>query len=144
MRTKEVVSSDGDRTVYIYNDAGLQLRTTDYDANGNVVFDIHYKINPLEQFVGWKVFDANGSVVKRFEVDYDTLGLEIERRQYGSDDKLERRVKYLYDDDNELIEEHHIDPAGQLRSKKVYTSRGDEIIENYYDVQGNPIDGPAV
>ena len=143
MRTREVVSSDGDRTVYIYNDGGLQLRTTDYDENGNVLFDIHYESNALQQIVGWKVFDANGSVVKRFEVDYDSHGLKIEHRRYGSDDKLERREKYLYDDDNQLIEEQQIDPTGQLRSKKVYTSRGDETIANYYDVQGNPIDGPA-
>ena len=143
MRTEEVVSTEGDKTVYTYNDAGCTVRTTDYDASGNIVCDIHYDIDGLQHIVGWKVLDANANILKRFEVDYDSKGLEIEHRQYGNDDKLERQEKYLYDDNNQRVEEQHYDAAGTLRSRKIYTSTGEGTNAQYYDAMGNPIAGPA-
>ena len=42
-----------------------------------------------------------------------------------------------------MLEEQHFDANGTLRSRKVFTSIGGETIAQYYDVQGNPIEGPA-
>jgi hypothetical protein len=143
MRTEEAVFENGEKTVHTYNDAGMQVRTVDYDAAGNIRFDIQYDVDTFQRVVGWKVLDGNGNTVKRFEVDFDEQGLEIETRQYGSRDELERRERYLYDDDNERVEEQHFDAAGILRSRRVLTSTGDGNLTGYYDAQGNPLDGPA-
>lgn len=143
MRIEEVVFENGDKTVHTFNDAGLCVRTIDYDAAGNIRFDIQYDVDPWQRIVGWKVFDGNGNTVKRFEVDFDSQGFEIEKRQYDADSKLERLQRCVYDDNNQRIEEQHFDATGTLRSRKVFTSNGDETIEKYYDVQGNLIGGPA-
>ena len=142
MRTEEAVFANVEKTVHTYNDAGVQIRTVDYDADGNIRFDIQYDVDPLQRVVGWKVLDGNGNTIKRFEVDFDSQGLEIEHRQYGSRDELERRERYLYDDDYQRVEEQHFDAAGTLRSRRVLTST-DGNLAGYYDEHGNPLDGPA-
>ena len=142
MRSEEVVVDDGDKTVHVFNEAGVCVRTTDYEADGSVRYDIQYDVDPSQRVVGWKVFDGSGNLVKRFEVDFDSQGFETEKRQYGADDKLERQQRFVYEDDRR-IEEQHFDAAGQLRSRTVFTSAGDETIATYYDVHGNPIPGPA-
>jgi hypothetical protein len=143
MRTEEVVFENGDNRVHVFNDAGVCMRTTDYDAAGNIRFDIQYDVDPAQHVVGWKVLDVNGNTVKQFEVDFDSLRGLIEKRQNGADGELERLQLYVYDDHNRRIEEQHCDATGTLRSRKVFTSIGGEKIAKYYDVQGNPIDGPA-
>lgn len=143
MRTEEIVLTDGSKTVYTYNDAGLQVRTTDYDTDGSVCFDIHYEVDALQRVVGWRVFNKNGDTLKRFEVDHNLDGLEIEKRQYNGDGNLERREKYLYND-GVLVEAQQFDGAGILRSRKIYTSTNDGVSAQYYDALGNPIKGPAV
>lgn len=55
---KKSFSGTGDKTIRTYNDAGLCVRTTDYDVAGNIRCDIHYDLDPLQRVVGWKVFDA--------------------------------------------------------------------------------------
>lgn len=143
MRTEEVVFESGDKTVYTFNDAGVCVRTIDYDAAGSVRFDIKYDVDRYQRVVGWKVLDGNAKTIKRFEVDFNSDGFEIEKRQYGDDDKLERLQRFVYDQNNRRIEEQHFDGIGKLRSRKVFTSRGGETIATYYDVQGNQIRGPA-
>jgi hypothetical protein len=143
MRTEENIFEDGAKTVHTFNDAGSCVQTTDYDAGGNIGNDIHYDVDPLQRVVGWKVFDANGNTIKRFEVDFDSQGFEIEVRQFGANGNLERLKRYLYDDNNRRIEEQHFDATRTLRSRKVFTSVGNETIAKYYDVQGNPLKGPA-
>lgn len=143
MRTEEVVFENGDKTVHAFNDAELCVRTIDYDAAGNVRFDIQYDPDHLQRIVGWRVFDGNGNIVKRFEVDFDSQDLEIEKRQYGPSGKLERLQRYKYDDNNRRLEEQHFDATLTLRSRKVFMSIHGEAIERYYDVHGNPISGPA-
>ena len=71
MRTEEVVFENGDKTVHSLNDAGLCVRTVDYDTTGNIRFDIKYDVDLWQRIVGWKVFDGNGNIAKRFEVDFD-------------------------------------------------------------------------
>ena len=142
MRTEEVVLEDGEKTVHIFNDAGVCVRTTDYEADGSVRYDIQYDVDPSQRVVGWKVFDGNENLVKQFEVVFDSQGLEIEKRQYGANGKIERLQRFAYEN-NRRIEEQHFDAGGQLRSRKVFTSEGGETIARYYDVQGNPIPGPA-
>jgi YD repeat-containing protein len=144
MRTEETVLTDGSKTVYTYNDAGLHVRTTDYDEDGNIYFDIHYEVDTLQRVIGWRVLDKNGNTLKRFEVDHDLEGLEIENRQYGGDDSLERREKYLYDDNGVLVETQHFDATGILGSREIYTPTHDGVSSQCYDALGNPIDSPAV
>ena len=143
MRTEEVVFDSGDKTVHIFNDDELCVRTTDFDAVGNIRFDIQYEVDACQRVVGWKVFDGNGNTIKRFEVDFDSQGLEIEKRQYGAEGELERLQRYVYDNNNRRIEEQHFDATVTLRSSRVFTLTGNETIANYYDARGNPIDGPA-
>lgn len=143
MRTEEVFFDNGDRTVYTYNDAGVILRTTDYDAAGNIRFDIQYDVDSSQLVRGWKVFDREGKIVKRFEVDFDSLGMETEKRQYGADGTLDRRQQFVYDENHQRIEDQHFDRTGQLRSKRVYTYIDGETIAKYYDLEGNEIQGPA-
>ncbi|MFN2406642.1 MAG: hypothetical protein ABR594_11345 [Pyrinomonadaceae bacterium] len=143
MRTEEVVFDDGDKTVHTFNDAGVILRTIDYDAAGNIRFDIQYDVDSSQLVRAWKVFDREGKIVNRFEVDFDSLGLEIEKRQYGADGTLDRLQRFLYDENHQRIEDQHFDGTLQLRSKRVYTSIDGERIAKYYDVQRNEIRGPA-
>lgn len=143
MRTEEVLFDNGDRTVYIFNDAGVILRTTDYDAAGNIRFDIQYDVDSSQLVRGWKVFDREGKIVKRFEVDFDSLGRETEKRQYGADGTLDRLQQFVYDENHQRIEDQHFDGTGQLRSKRVYTYINGETIAKYYDLEGNEIQGPA-
>ncbi len=143
MRNEEVVFEDGEKTVHTFNEAGLCVRTIDYDAARNIRFDIQYEVDPRQRIVGWRVFDGNGNIVKRFEVDFYSRDLEIEKRQYGGNGKLERQQRFIYDDNNRRLEEQHFDATGTLRSRKVFTLINGETIEKYYDVQGNPISGPA-
>src|SRR5688500_200267 len=132
MRTEEVFCGNGDRTVYTYNEAGVNLRTINYDAEGNIQFDIQYEVDPANLVRGWKVFDGEGNIVKRFEVDFDSLGLETEKRQYGADGTLDRLQRFVYDENHQRIEDQHFDGNLQLRSKRVYTSidgeRNSEIL----------------
>jgi hypothetical protein len=141
MRTEEIVFENGEKTVHTFNNAGSCVRTTDYEASGSIRYDIQYDVDPSQRVVGWKVFDSNGNTLKRFEIDFDE-GREIEKRQYGADDKLERLQRFVYENDRR-IEEQHFDAAGKLRSSKVFTSVGGETVARYYDVEGNPIAGPA-
>lgn len=143
MRTEEVVLEDGYKSVVTYNDLGLQIRTTDYDAAGNISLDIHYNLDDLQRVVGWTIYDSAQKTLKRFEVDYSPEGLEIETRQFGGDGELERRERYLYEND-QRAEEQHFDASGTLRSRKIYESNGDQATAKYYDALGNPIDGPAI
>jgi len=85
MRTEEVAFDNGDKTVHTFNDAGLCVRTTDYDAAGEIRYDVKYEVDSSQRVVGWKVFDDKGNIVKRFEVDFDSQGREIEKRQFGAD-----------------------------------------------------------
>jgi hypothetical protein len=142
MRTEEVLFDGGDKTVYTYND-GVILRTMDYDAEGNIRFDIQYEVDPANLVRGWKVFDREGKIVKRFEVDFDSLGLETEKRQYGADGTLDRLQRFLYDENHQRIEDQHYDGTLQLRSKRVYKYIDGETIAKYYDVEGNEIERPA-
>ena len=143
MRTEEVVFEDGDKTVHTFNDAGLCVRTTDYEADGSIRFDIQYEVDQHQRIVGWNVFDSQENIVKRFEVDFDSRDLEIEKRQYNGDGKLERQQRFIYDDDNRRLEEQHFDATGTLRSRKLSTVVNGETVEQYFDVQGNPLTGPA-
>ena len=143
MRTEEEVFDDGDKTVHAFNDAGVILRTINYDAGGNIRFDIQYEVNPSNLVRGWRVFDREGKIVKRFEVDFDSLGLEIEKRQYGADGTLDRLQRFVYDENHQRIEDQHFDGTGQLRSKRVYTYIDGETIAKYYDLQRNQIERPA-
>jgi hypothetical protein len=105
MRTEEVVLEDGEKTVHIFDDAGVCVRTTDYEVDGSVRFDIQYDVDPSQRVVGWKVFDSNESLVKQFEVIFDSQGLEIEKRQYGADGKLERLQRFVYENDRRIEEQ---------------------------------------
>ena len=118
MRTEEMVFDGGDKAVYTYNDAGVNLRTINYDAEGNIQFDIQYEVDPANLVRAWKVFDREGKIVKRFEVDFDSLGLETEKRQYGADGTLDRLQRFLYDENHQRIEDQHFDGTLQLRSKR--------------------------
>ena len=143
MRDGEVVFDDGEKTVHTFNENGLCVQTIDYDANGNIRFDIRYQIDPLQRIVGWTVLDGRGETVKRFEVDFNSQNMEIEKRQFGADGMLERQQRYIYDNDNRRVEEQHFDSTGMLRSRKVFTSIDGETSEKYYDLQGNLLSGPA-
>lgn len=143
MRTEEVIFENAEKTVNTFNDAGVCVRTIDYDAAGSIRFDIRYDVDLSQRVVGWKVLDGNGNTVKRFEVDFDSQGLEIEKRQFDADGKLERLQRFVYDENNRRIEEQHFDGTRKLRSRKVLTLIGGETITKYYDVEGNPISGPA-
>lgn len=143
MRTEEVVLEDGYKNVVTYNDLGLMVRQSDYDADGNMCLDIHYDLDDVQRVVGWTIFDHAKKILKRFEVDYSPENLEIETRQYGSDGELERLERYLYDENNLQSEEQHFDASGILRSRKIYESNEGQRTAKYYDADGNPIDGPA-
>jgi uncharacterized protein RhaS with RHS repeats len=88
MRTEEIVDEDGSKSVYIYDDQNNQLRTTDYDDAGNIVWDIHYDIDAFCETKGWRIYDSEGQLFKRFEREQDARGREV-TRQYRSDGTLE-------------------------------------------------------
>jgi antitoxin component YwqK of YwqJK toxin-antitoxin module len=97
MRKETVAPNDGTRTVYTYDDAGNQIRMTDYAPNGQVICDCFYQNNASGKVVAWKVFDGAGVMLRRFEVDYDAQGLEAECREFDSGGNLLRRTLAFYD-----------------------------------------------
>jgi hypothetical protein len=100
MRTETHKLEDGYRSVYTYDDAGLNVRTTDYDAEGNLTFDIHYEHNESGDVIGWKVYGREGRLIRRFEVVYDSHGLESETREYEENDRLISRKLSMHDSEN--------------------------------------------
>ena len=114
MRTETHKLEDGYRSVYTYNDSGLHLRTTDYDSEGNLTFDIHYSHNESGDVSGWKVYGRDGKMIRRFEVDYYSPGLESETREYGDDNCLISRKLSIYDSENRMLDEQYYDAEGNL------------------------------
>jgi hypothetical protein len=145
MKTETREFENGSRTTYIYDDAGIQLRTTDYDADGNIIYDIHYEHNELGDITGWKVYNRKGAMFRRFEVDYYAPGLESENREYGEDGNLIRRTVHVYDSENIETEEHYYDSQGVLRGKGIIErdENGEYIDTKYYDTDGNVLSNPA-
>jgi hypothetical protein len=146
METKTFVSDDGTRSVYIYDDSGNHIRTTDYDADGRVIWDCLYQLNESGVAVGWQVFRGSGEMYCRFEVDYDSQLRQSENREYDGKDQLVRRLLYFYDDRNRTVEEHHYDSQGVFRSKAVdeLDEEGELIGTTFYDPEGNVLSAPAV
>ena len=114
MKTKTLVSEDGLRTVYTYDDSGNQIRMTDYDLDARVTCDCFYQNNEAGDVIGWQVFNGAEEMLCRFEVDYDPQGLESEHREYGASGQLVRRELYFYDLEGRKIEERHYDGEGNL------------------------------
>jgi hypothetical protein len=146
METKTFVSDDGTRTVDIYDDSGNHIRTTDYDADGGVIWDCLYELNESGSAIGWRVFRGSGEMDRRFEVDYDSEGRQSEHREYDGNGGLIRRVLYFYDARNGAVEEHHYDSQGVLRSKSVdeLDEEGELVGTTFYDPEGNLLSAPAV
>ena len=117
MRTETHEFEDGSRSVFIYDDAGLQVRTTDYDSNGDLTFDIHYTYNESGDAIGWQVFSSTGEMIRRFEVDCDSHGLETEDWEYDGDGRLVRRGLYFYDAEGHKTGEQHYDAEGNLMNE---------------------------
>jgi YD repeat-containing protein len=97
MRTETSEWDDGSRTIYSYDDAGNRIQTTDRDADGRVTTDIHYQHDQSGNCIGWKVYDRQGVLAHRFEVDHFASGLESENREYDVGGNLVRREVYFYD-----------------------------------------------
>jgi hypothetical protein len=117
MRTETHEFEDGSRSVFVYDDADRQVRTTDYDSNGALTFDIHYTYNESGDAIGWQVFNGTGEMIRRCEVDYDSNGLETEDREYGADGRLVRRGLYFYDAEGRKTGEQHYDAEGNLMNE---------------------------
>lgn len=113
-KTKTLVSEDGSSTVYTFDDAGNQIRMTDYDLDGHVTCDCSYQYNESGNVIGWQVFNGSGEMICRFEVDYDSQFLESELREYGADRQLARRELYFYDIEGRKIVEQQYDAGGNL------------------------------
>ncbi len=145
MKTETCNFEDGSRTTYLYDDARNQVRTTDYDPDGNITCDIHYESNELGDVIGWKVYNHQGVVIRRFEVNYYAPGLESEHREYGEDGNLIRRELYFYDSENRKTEEHYYDSQGVLRGKGIEErdEGGQYIGTKYYDAEGSLLSEPA-
>ena len=88
MRTEATVDKDGSNTIHQYDAQDNKLRTTHYNASGNIVWDTHYEVDASGQTRGWRVYSADGLLYKRFEREQDAQGREV-LRQYGSDGTLE-------------------------------------------------------
>lgn len=112
MRTETLVSGDGTRTVYTYDDAGHQTRMTDYGPDGRIKCDCLYRLSGEGDVLGWEVLDGEGSLIRRFEVDYNPQGLESEEREYDAAGALVSRVQYLYDAGGLRVGERHLDAEG--------------------------------
>ncbi|MDQ3821004.1 MAG: hypothetical protein M3362_25435 [Acidobacteriota bacterium] len=145
MKIKIHKSQDGSRSEYIYDDAEVQVRTTDYDADGNIICDIHYENNGHGKITGWRVYNSEGVMFRRYEVDYYSSGLESESREYDDDGNLIRRTVLSYDPNNFRTEEHYFDSQGVLRGKGIIerNQRGEYIDTKYYDMEGNALSNPA-
>ena len=117
MRTETIFSERGTRTVYTYDDAGHQIRMTDYDPDGVVTCDCLYRNNDEGDVLGWKVLDGVGGLICCFEVDYDPQGMKSEEREYDAGGALVRRVQYVYDSDGLVIEERNLDAEGNPLSE---------------------------
>jgi hypothetical protein len=95
MRIETRKLEGGYRSDYTYDDAGLHVRTTDYDADGNLTFDIYNPHNESGDVIGWKVYGREEQITRSFEVDYYSPGLESEIREYREDDRLISRKEAL-------------------------------------------------
>lgn len=114
MKTEVSEFEDGSRTIYVYDDDGNQIRTTDYDPEGTLKHDIHYENNESGDVTGWKVYNGSGEALYRFEVDYTPSGLESEFREYGGDDTLSGREVYEYDESGRHVSSKFYDAEGNL------------------------------
>jgi uncharacterized protein RhaS with RHS repeats len=145
MRTETSVFEDGSRTVYIYDGVGNQIRTTDYDSDSSIVFDIYYDNNELGDVTGWKVYNHEGVIFRYFEVDYLSRGVESELREYGEDGSLIKREQYFYDSEGRRIETYYYDSQGVLRGKAMdeYDESSKYVETKYFDNEGNSLSCPA-
>jgi len=112
MKTKTIYSEGGTRTLYTYDDAGHQIRMTDYDADGRVTSDCLYRNNDEGDVLGWEVLDGAGGLICRFEVDYNPQGLASEEREYDAGGSLVMRTQYDYDSDGRISGERDLDAEG--------------------------------
>lgn len=111
MRIKESITENY-KTTYYYDDNERHIRTTDYSDNGEMIWDIHYYYNNLNQCDSWRVLDSKGKVINRFEVDFDEVGREKEVRQFNKQNNLEMRTVNNYDENGFLISEIQFDENG--------------------------------
>jgi len=64
--------------------------------------------------MGWKVYDRDGVLKHRFEVDHFPTGIETENRQYDENDHLVRREAYFYDEEGRKTETYYYDSNNLL------------------------------
>jgi hypothetical protein len=145
MKTEIHQDEEGYRSEHIHDDAGKHVRTTDYEPTGKMTCDIRYEHNALGDVTGWKVWNAEGMVFRRFEVDYCGPGIESETREYGPSDNLIRREVYVHDSENRRIETHYYDSEGILRGKGIeeLDEGRHHTVTRYYDTEGNLLQNPA-
>jgi YD repeat-containing protein len=84
METRTALSEDGSRTDYQYDEAGLHVRTIDYDVDGALVWDIRYAYDAQGRVTGWTLYDRRGVLRNRWEVEYHSDRSE-ETRQYDAE-----------------------------------------------------------
>jgi len=87
----EICQHDGGgRTEYVRDAHGRLLRMTDFDADGRVRLDTHYDVDSDGNTLGWRLFDRQGALFKRFEVREVAPG-QTETLQYDATGALEYR-----------------------------------------------------
>lgn len=126
------------------NESGFLKEITEFDSLGNIIsFKTFHKSEYLKDFNKVKnyEYDDENNLIKI--IDKDTLGeikgiiqnnfedgLNTERLIYSSSGKLEGKVIYKYNSQNNLVELISYEPNGTLEYKTIYNYNGEGFLIN--------------
>jgi hypothetical protein len=80
---------DGSKSLYYYDDENKEVLVEDYDSTGNIIMSIEREYNESSLCSGWSMKDSSGELIKRFVVNFDEKGNELNTLQYDANGNLE-------------------------------------------------------
>ncbi|UKN00312.1 hypothetical protein K6119_11260 [Paracrocinitomix mangrovi] len=130
-------------TEYFYSDSGLLISEHYCDLGNDFCNDNIYEFNQNGQPSAVIVYSAKGDSISRIEYDYNTDGLEIERRIYSAfviGGNLLYTYQFEYNSNREITSRRYFTADGKVKSYNVFEYQNGLYIKSIVD----PIKGKKI
>lgn len=107
------------KDVYVFDDTGLKLETSTYNAKDELLGKLQFKYDTSRNLSSETFVDANGNVLWTTKIEYETDGKLKSDSEYDANNKLISRIIYKYEDSK--ITEDYYDGDGALLTRKIQT-----------------------
>ncbi len=120
-----------DRTVYNYNEDGVETDITSYNLPEVVSFSIINKVDEEGNIIEQISYDQNNKITSKTVNVYETKGLPGNVKRYGEDGELQGDTEIMYNANGQRTEIKSFDKTGKLHHWNKYNyNEKDQMIEN--------------